>query len=217
MVMSEPALQVLKPTPLWSLAKRSIDVIGGATLLVALSPLLVDIAATVKLSDGGSIFFSDTRIGRNGETFRCHKFRTMVPNAKAVLAHVLASDPARRAEWTRDEKLRDDPRITAIGRLLRKTSLDELPQLWNVIRGEMSLVGPRPASEEGLRHYGRAARWYKSVRPGMTGLWQVSGRNSVSFRRRVVLDIYYVRAQGLLLDLQILFRTVRVVVSCDGH
>jgi lipopolysaccharide/colanic/teichoic acid biosynthesis glycosyltransferase len=140
----------------------------------------------------------------------------MVPNADQVLRELLERDSAIQAEWVRDHKLRRDPRITPLGRLLRRTSLDELPQLWNVMRGDMSLVGPRPVVREELLRYGRNVRAYLSAKPGITGLWQVKGRNDADYRRRIVLDTYYVRNQSLLLDLYILFKTTWVVLEGSG-
>lgn len=205
------------PLPLvWPRLKRGIDCIGAGLLLLLLSPLFALLYVQIR-REGGDVFYGHRRIGRNGEWFTCYKFRTMIPDAEAVLQRVLAENPALQAEWDRDEKLRDDPRVTAVGNWLRRTSLDELPQLYNVLIGDMSLVGPRPATEIGKSHYGRAWRWYQAVRPGMTGLWQVSGRNEVGFRRRVALDVYYIRNQSLLLDLQILLRTIRVVAGCTGY
>ncbi len=200
----------------WVLIKRGADFLGALALLLVLLPVLGAIFALVARS-GGKIIYGHRRMGRGGKWFTCYKFRTMVLNGDEVLARVLAENPAMREEWVRDEKLRKDPRVTGIGEFLRKTSLDELPQLFNVLVGDMSLVGPRPVAETGIARYGKAVRWYLAVRPGMTGLWQVSGRNDVEFRRRVVLDIYYVRSQSFLLDLQILLRTFRVVVSGSGY
>ena len=140
----------------------------------------------------------------------------MVPNADRVLRDLLEQRPELKAEWLRDHKLRVDPRITSVGRFLRRTSLDELPQLWNVIRGEMSLVGPRPVVREELLRYGRHLHRYLSTRPGVTGMWQVTGRNNTDYRRRVVLDVYYVRRQNLLLDFYILVKTTHVVLGGNG-
>lgn len=200
----------------WSILKRVLDVLGGIILLIALSPLLVVIFGLIAYS-GGNPIFGQQRIGRRGRNFTCYKFRTMVPNAEAVLKEILRCNPDMQAEWERDEKLRCDPRVTRIGCFLRKTSLDELPQLLNVLKGDMSLVGPRPVYERDMLRYGRGARWYLAVRPGMTGLWQVSGRNDVSYRRRVALDIYYVRSQSFWLDFQILLKTARVVIAGTGY
>ncbi|MCX7071002.1 MAG: sugar transferase [Gammaproteobacteria bacterium] len=200
----------------WSIAKRGIDFVGSLMLLGLLSPVFTALYILVARS-GGEVFYGHRRIGRNGEWFTCYKFRTMIPDAESVLKRVLAEHPELKAEWDRDEKLRKDPRVTKVGEFLRRTSLDELPQLFNVLRGDMSLVGPRPVTDVGKEHYRRAWRWYLAVRPGMTGLWQVSGRNDVGFRRRIVLDVYYIRNQHLWLDLQILFRTIRVVFGSTGY
>ena len=140
----------------------------------------------------------------------------MVVNADAVLQEMLNRDPRARRDWETCHKVRNDPRITQLGRFLRRTSLDELPQLWNVLKGEMSLVGPRPIVYEEVPRYGRKARHYLSVRPGMTGLWQVSGRNDISYRRRVAMDVYYVQHGNLIMDFWILLKTVRVVLSAHG-
>jgi lipopolysaccharide/colanic/teichoic acid biosynthesis glycosyltransferase len=166
--------------------------------------------------DGGPVIYRHWRIGRDGRSFQCLKFRSMVPNADDVLRELLAQDAGLKREWARHHKLRSDPRVTALGRFLRRTSLDELPQLWNVIRGEMSLVGPRPVVRQELLRYGRNIRAYLSARPGVTGLWQVHGRNDTDYRRRVVLDTYYVKRRSLLLDLYILLKTVRVVLGGRG-
>jgi exopolysaccharide production protein ExoY len=195
--------------------KRVLDILGALLLGIVFFPLIL--AVTVLLRrEGGPIIFRHRRIGRNGETFDCLKFRSMVPNADRVLRDLLELHPQLKAEWLRDHKLRDDPRITAIGRFLRRTSLDELPQLWNVIRGEMSLVGPRPVVREELLRYGRHLHRYLAAKPGITGLWQVTGRNDTDYRRRVVLDVYYVRRQTIILDLYILLKTTQVVLGGSG-
>jgi exopolysaccharide production protein ExoY len=196
-------------------AKRILDIVGAIGLAVVFAPLILAIVVLMRRGRG-SIIYKHRRIGRDGRSFECLKFRTMVPNAEQVLRELLERDPAIKAEWLRDHKLRCDPRVTPLGRFLRRTSLDELPQLWNVMRGEMSLVGPRPVVREELLRYGRNVRTYLSAKPGITGLWQVKGRNDTDYRRRVVLDTYYVRNQGLLLDLYILFRTTRVVLGGSG-
>jgi lipopolysaccharide/colanic/teichoic acid biosynthesis glycosyltransferase len=148
--------------------------------------------------------------------FECLKFRTMVPDADRELHTLLESNEELKAEWIQNHKLKDDPRITAIGRFLRRTSLDELPQLWNVLRGDMSLVGPRPIVREELLRYGRSASVYLAVKPGITGLWQTTGRNNTDYRRRVAMDVYYVRNQSLWLDAYILLRTTGVVLGGTG-
>lgn len=196
-------------------AKRALDMLSTFALAVALSPFIVPLVAVMALSKG-PIIYAHRRIGQGGKVFRCFKFRTMVPDADRVLHDILERSPELKAEWLRDHKLRDDPRVTRIGRFLRRTSLDELPQLWNVLRGEMSMVGPRPIVKEELLRYGRSGSVYLSVRPGITGLWQVSGRNNTDYRRRVAIDVYYVRNQSVLLDLYILLKTVRVVLGRDG-
>ncbi|MEO0422828.1 MAG: sugar transferase [Pseudomonadota bacterium] len=191
--------------------KRVADVLGALTLLAIFIVPMVIITLLAR-ADGDRALFRQTRIGHQGRRFTCLKFRTMRPNAEQVLEEVLAKDPAAKAEWERTRKLRDDPRLTRVGVFLRRTSLDELPQLLNVLRGEMSLVGPRPIVEEELMRYGSRLRWYEAVRPGITGLWQVSGRNDTSYSRRVALDVLYVKNMGLRFDLQILWRTVGVVL-----
>jgi undecaprenyl-phosphate galactose phosphotransferase len=201
----------------WAQAlKRSFDIVVASLMLIVAAPLMLVVAYRIRRADGGKVFFAHSRVGRHGELFRCYKFRTMVANAGEVLARVLAEDPRARAEWERDHKLRDDPRITAVGRFLRRTSLDELPQLLNVLRGEMSLVGPRPVVVDELDRYGEARIYYLQVRPGLTGLWQISGRNDVDYGRRVSLDTWYVRNWTLWYDLVILFKTVLVVPSRGG-
>jgi undecaprenyl-phosphate galactose phosphotransferase len=200
----------------WSQAlKRFFDLLVGTLLLTAAAPLMAVIAWQVAKS-GGPVFFAHERIGRHGQLFRCWKFRTMVPNAAAALADLLAKDQAAKAEWDRDFKLKNDPRITPIGRWLRQTSFDELPQLFNVLRGEMSLVGPRPVVRDELRRYGDAQVYYTQVRPGLTGLWQVSGRNDVDYARRIHLDAWYVRNWNLWYDVIILARTSLAVLNRGG-
>ncbi len=196
-------------------AKRLLDIVGALTLALLLSPLLVVVGLALA-RDGGPILYSHSRTGKLGKSFGCLKFRTMVPNAEQVLRDLLHSDPALRREWLQDHKLRNDPRVTTVGRFLRRTSLDELPQLWNVLKGDMSLVGPRPVVREEWARYGRRLDTYLSAKPGITGLWQVTGRSDSSYRRRVALDSYYVRRRTLLMDVGILVRTVAVVLRGRG-
>jgi exopolysaccharide production protein ExoY len=196
-------------------AKRALDIVGALLLSLIFSPLILAIFLATRKSVASPIF-KHKRVGLNGEQFECLKFRTMVPDAERVLAQVLASDPAKREEWLLNHKLRDDPRVTRIGQFLRSTSLDELPQLWNVLKGEMSLVGPRPVTREETLRYGRNMVMYMMVKPGITGLWQVSGRSNTDYRRRVAIDVCYVRNQSLLLDLWILLKTTTVVVGRHG-
>ena len=186
------------------------------TLLLLLSPSLAVIAFLIWARDGAPVLYAHYRVGKDGKLFRCMKFRSMLRNADQVLADLLRDDPRARAEWALEQKLRDDPRITGIGRFLRHSSLDELPQLLNVLRGEMNLVGPRPITVAELTRYG-SVRWhYLSVRPGITGLWQVSGRNNTSYDERVTLDRRYVEQRTLTGDLIILFKTARVVMLREG-
>ncbi|MGF6936064.1 Undecaprenyl-phosphate galactose phosphotransferase WbaP [Paraburkholderia sp. UCT70] len=195
--------------------KRTMDVCGASVLLILLFPVLLIIALAV-MSDHGNAVYGHPRIGRGGRTFKCLKFRSMVKNSDEVLAKLLSTDPQARAEWDRDFKLKNDIRVTPVGRILRKTSLDELPQLWNVLRGDMSLVGPRPIVQKELVRYGRDVRYYLALKPGMTGLWQVSGRNDVDYPTRVSLDVKYAMNRSLTFDMSILLRTVKVVFAKDG-
>lgn len=208
-------LATTKNSYLLSRRKRCLDVLGAAGIGLVFSPVLV-VVITAMAFQKGPIFFSHERIGHRGERFRCYKFRSMVPDADRILADVLANDAAARSEWERDFKLKDDPRITRLGAFLRKTSLDELPQLWNVLKGEMSLVGPRPIVREELLRYGRGARFYLYAKPGITGLWQVSGRNDLSYVRRVAIDRAYVEAANEWLDISVMLRTVRVMLQPRG-
>lgn len=196
---------------IFGLTKRAVDITAALMLAVGLAPLILMIITVISM-EGGPILYRHRRIGRGGQIFECLKFRTMVPNAERILRDLLENDPVARAEWCRDHKLRYDPRITRVGHFLRRTSLDELPQLWNVLRGEMSLVGPRPIVREDALRYGRLLSAYLTARPGLTGLWQVTGGNDTDYRRRVVMDAYYAKNQSLLLDLRILLKTVRTVL-----
>jgi Undecaprenyl-phosphate galactose phosphotransferase WbaP len=193
-----------------------MDLFIAVAVGVALVPLLLFIAAAIKLTSHGPVFFGHRRIGRDDVPFRAWKFRTMVSNADTLLAERLATSPALRAEWERDHKLRNDPRLTPIGAVLRKFSLDELPQLWNVMRSEMSIVGPRPICSVEIPKYAEYFADYARVRPGMTGLWQVSGRNETTYAERVQLDTYYVNHWSPWLDFYIIARTFRAVFSASG-
>jgi Undecaprenyl-phosphate galactose phosphotransferase WbaP len=176
--------------------------------------LLIYIA--VRFTSAGSGFYGQSRIGKGGLTFKAWKFRTMFVDSDRMLREQVASNPELASEWARDQKLRNDPRVTAIGRFLRRTSLDELPQLWNVIRGEMSLVGPRPIVKEEIERYGKKYSLYVKVRPGLTGMWQISGRTNTTYAERVQFDEYYVRNWSVWLDLYILGRTLKVVLAEEG-
>ncbi len=206
---------VVTAAPPRAYSKRIFDLVGALLLGTVLSPFILAIALMIRL-EGLPVLFRHKRVGHQGKTFRCLKFRTMAPNAEQTLRDLLREHPELRDEWTENHKLRDDPRITAVGRFLRKTSLDELPQLWNVIRGEMSLVGPRPVVRAELLRYGRQVATYLAVKPGITGLWQVKGRSDTTYRRRVAMDKYYVCHQNILLDIYIVAVTAAVVLKRAG-
>lgn len=193
-----------------------VNQIAAFCLLVLLSPVLLLIGSMVWRSSGAPILFGHYRVSRSGQLFRCLKFRSMYADADEMLRELLAHDEQARAEWQRDQKLTNDPRVTPIGRLLRRTSLDELPQLLNVLRGEMRLVGPRPVTVDELARYGDVRWHYMQVRPGMTGLWQVSGRNNTTYDERVAFDRRYIEQRSFWLDLRILARTLKVVVMREG-
>lgn len=195
--------------------KRIFDFLGALVILIIISPFILYLIYKVS-RDGGPAFYGHERIGRNGQTFKCYKFRSMIINSKEVLDELLKNDENAKEEWNATFKLKNDPRITKIGQFLRKTSLDELPQLWNVIKGEMSLVGPRPIIAEELERYGDKVDYYLCVRPGMTGSWQVSGRSDVSYDERVALDVDYVTNWHFWGDIIILFKTISVVFTRDG-
>ena len=203
------------PTPHDDLL-RLLDIVLASLLIVGLAPILLLVSLAVWLQDRGAPLFTHRRIGYGGAPFGCLKFRTMAADADARLAAILADNPLAAAEWARDHKLRRDPRVTPIGVFLRESSLDELPQLFNVLMGQMSLVGPRPIVHAEIAKYGRYFRYYCSVKPGITGLWQVSGRNDASYRRRVALDVIYVRRRSTPLNLNILIRTIPAVLLKRG-
>jgi exopolysaccharide production protein ExoY len=195
---------------------RALDVVGAALILVITCPFLILLAIILQIDNPGPLFYVHRRIGRGGRLFTCIKFRTMCTDAEGVLKHILETSSEARAEWLRDHKLRSDPRITRLGTIVRKLSLDEFPQLINILRGDMSLVGPRPIVESEIVRYGRYFEEYCRVRPGLTGLWQVSGRNDVTYRRRVSIDCYYVRNKSLIFNMAILLRTIPVVLGARG-
>ncbi len=201
--------------PLQRFFKRLFDIVVASLALMIFSPIFLALTAIVKL-DGGGAFFQHKRLGLNGKAFRCLKFRSMVTNADIVLHKTLAENPAAREEWQRDHKLRNDPRITFIGGILRRTSLDELPQLYNVLRGDMSIVGPRPIIMAETKKYNNDISHYYRVRPGITGLWQVSGRNDVSYAQRVQMDSWYVRNWSLWHDIAIICKTFPVIIKRNG-
>lgn len=204
--LARPGAQVIK---------RTFDLLASLCLIVLLAPLLAYLSWQIRRT-GGDAIFGHLRVGRHGKMFRCLKFRTMVLDAEKVLADVLARDPQARTDWEKDFKLKNDPRVTRIGAFLRETSLDELPQLWNVLKGEMSLVGPRPIIEEELERYGDQVDYYLEAPPGITGLWQISGRNDIGYEDRVALDSWYARNWSLWYDLVIMIKTIRVVLDRKG-
>ena len=196
--------------------KRSFDISICLLTALMISPMFLVVGLAVKLTSPGPMFYWQRRIGRNGKEFRLWKFRTMVVDADAVLDKHLENDSSLRAEWQRDHKLRNDPRVTPIGALLRRTSLDELPQFWNILCGEMSLVGPRPIRQPEVKKYGTIFDQYRRVTPGLTGMWQISGRNNTTYERRTQLDEYYVRNWSISLDLYILLRTLKTIILTEG-
>jgi lipopolysaccharide/colanic/teichoic acid biosynthesis glycosyltransferase len=202
--------------PHGGLRKRAFDIVGASLLLLLFLPLMFFIGIIMFSLEGGDIFFAHQRVGYRGRPFRCFKFRSMVVDAEAALARYLAENPAARQEWEATQKLRDDPRVTPLGRFLRATSLDELPQLFNVVAGDMSLVGPRPIVRNEIARYGIYFQHYASARPGLTGPWQVSGRSDIDYDRRVELDRNYVTAWSFSGDVLILLRTVKVVFGRVG-
>ncbi|MBV9249625.1 MAG: exopolysaccharide biosynthesis polyprenyl glycosylphosphotransferase [Acetobacteraceae bacterium] len=201
--------------PFSRIIKLAFDQFGAALLLVLLAPLMTVLAVLARV-DGGKALYRHKRVGAGGILFDCLKYRTMVPDADRVLAHVLATDPAAAEEWAATQKLRNDPRVTPIGRFLRRSSLDELPQLFNVLRGEMSLVGPRPIVEAEIERYGSDIEYYYEAKPGLTGLWQVSGRSDTSYHRRIRLDVWYLRNWTLWHDIAILLKTIPAVFLQRG-
>lgn len=197
------------------LVRRGFDLIIASVMLALCGPALIAIAIAVR-RDGGPALFRQHRVGREGWPFVCYKFRTMRADAEQTLARLLESDAAARAEWAATQKLKDDPRITTIGRFLRRTSLDELPQLLNVLRGDMSLVGPRPIPTYEVACYGPDILYYLRERPGITGLWQVSGRNDLDYRTRIELNSWYVKNRTFILDMRLLLKTVWIVIVGKG-
>jgi exopolysaccharide production protein ExoY len=215
------ALQTLPPAirrpgrPLGGVLKRAVDIVLAGGLLVLLAPLMLGLALAIRLTSGGPVVFAQPRVGFNGRTFKCLKFRTMVADARTALEQHLADNPEAAREWAETQKLRADPRVTRLGRFLRKSSLDELPQLFNVLIGDMSCVGPRPVVTDEIKRYGANAAYYMAARPGITGLWQTSGRNSTTYAERVDFDTEYASRWSLWLDLKILAATIPAVLSFD--
>jgi exopolysaccharide production protein ExoY len=204
------------PPAIGGSGKRGFDIACALSAILLLAPLLCLLALLVKASDGGKVFYAHKRIGRHGLVFGCLKFRTMAENGDILLQQHLARCPQSRLEWQQTRKLKNDPRVTRVGRVLRKLSLDELPQLFNILLGDMSVVGPRPVVQSELDLYGKAAAHYLASRPGLTGLWQVSGRNDVSYRERIEFDTHYVENWSFITDIKIIALTVPAVCASRG-
>lgn len=215
-VIARNGIAAVRPEPATVPLKRLVDIVVASALLLATLPLFLFIALAIVLETRGTVFFGHTRIGKGGRRFRLLKFRSMVTDADAVLARHFEAHPDHRAEWLDRHKLKDDPRVTRVGRILRRFTLDELPQLINVLRGDMSMVGPRPIVEEEVPKYGDVYPMYLRVLPGLTGLWQVSDRSQTSYRQRTQLDLKYIQTRTLGMDLLILLKTVRVVLFGHG-
>lgn len=204
-----------KLEPIGARSKRLLDIVVAGTALVILSPLMLAVAVLIYVTMGRPILFPQRRLGFGGRRFACYKFRTMVRDAEATLRLHLDNNPDAAREWGARQKLENDPRITAVGRILRRSSIDELPQLFSVLRGRMSCVGPRPIVDDEIPRYGDYWPDYMKARPGLTGIWQVSGRNRLSYERRVALDRYYVRRWSIWLDVWILIKTIPAVLRSD--
>jgi len=202
--------------PVGGVSKRVLDILISSSALLAFAPLFLLIALLLKVTDRGPVLYRQPRVGFLSSAFGCFKFRTMVMDGDAVLARHFRDDPDAAREWAETRKLKRDPRVTAVGQVLRQMSLDELPQLWNVLRGDMSIVGPRPVVIEEITMYGSSAGHYLLTRPGLTGAWQVNGRNDVSYERRVSLDRDYVENWSFWKDIKIIVKTVPVVFAAKG-
>ena len=187
--------------------KRVLDVIVASIGLVILSPVFLLLAILIKVNSKGSVFFAHTRIGKDGKKFKMYKFRTMYENAEEMIKNF---SPEQKKEWEENYKLKEDPRITSIGKILRKTSLDELPQIINIIKGDLSIIGPRPVIDRELEKYGESKEKFLSITPGLTGYWQANGRSSTSYEERMEMELYYVDHCSLKLDIAIFFKTIRV-------
>lgn len=199
-----------------AIGERLFDIIGSLAILTALMPFIALIALIMIASDRGPVLFRHERVGRRGRSFPCMKFRTMKTNGDSILEEHFRNFPAAKAEWEQTQKLRHDPRVTRIGSIMRKLSIDEIPQLFNVLRGDMSLVGPRPIVEQEIGRYGPNFEYYCHVRPGMTGVWQISGRSNLSYKSRVAMDVSYVRKKSILLDLYLVAKTIPAMIFIKG-
>jgi len=198
--------------------KKLFDIAFSIFAIIITLPITIPIAIIIKLTDGGDIIYGHERVGKNGRKFKVLKFRSMYMDADKKLKEILENDPQAKEEWEKTFKLKNDPRVTPIGRFLRKTSLDELPQFINVLKGDMSVVGPRPVTEEELiKYYKEKAELYKSVKPGVTGYWQVEGRSDIEdYSERVKMDEWYIKNQSFLLDLRIIFKTIKIMLTGRG-
>ena len=183
---------------------------------VLVIPFSIIIGLIIKITSPGPVFYGHKRVGKNGKQIKCWKFRSMCNNSQEILEKILKEDPVRRAEWEKDRKFIDDPRVTKFGKILRKTSLDELPQLWNIFIGEMSFVGPRPVTQDELDKYGEYSDFILSVTPGLSGMWQISGRSDTGYEERITLDTYYIQNWSVWLDIWIIIKTVWVVINGKG-
>jgi len=215
-VVAAPLARPYCLTPVQRAVKRTVDIVGALAFFLLAGPLYLLVAAAVLIGMGGSVHYWQPRLGQGGRKFRFYKFRSMVENSDEVLEKYLERHPSERLQWEEFQKLRFDPRVTRVGRVIRKLSLDELPQFFNVLKGDMSLVGPRPCMVRQRSMYGDRWAHYCHMRPGITGLWQVSGRNRLPYSERVALDAQYASQWSLWLDVKILARTVWVVLSGDG-
>ena len=200
-----------------SIAKRSFDILFSLFVLIFFSPLYLALATLIALSSPGPIFYIQQRVGKDFQPFNCIKFRTMVDKADEILEKMMAESPQMQAEFDNNFKLKRDPRITKIGHFLRLTSMDEFPQFWNVLKGDMSVVGPRPLVPEELYKYGRRINTVLKIKPGITGLWQVSGRNDIPYPKRIQIDVYYATSRNWLLDIWVIFKTIGVIIFPNNN
>lgn len=215
--VSNLSAQIYKDTltknKIYKIVKRAIDVVGSLFALILLSPVFLIIAIAIKLESRGSVFFKHTRVGKNGKIIKIYKFRTMVENAEELIKKFT---PEQMEEYKNNYKLTNDPRITKVGKILRKTSLDELPQLLNILKGELTLIGPRPVIQEELEKYGEDKAKFLSVTPGLTGYWAANGRSCTSYEERMKMELYYVDNMSFKLDMQIFFKTFGAVIKREG-
>ncbi len=211
---NQSAIEGFKKKPVYSFIKRALDIFFSVLALILLSPFFLIVAIWIKVDDPkGSVFFSHKRVGKNGKVISILKFRTMVENAEELIK---SFTPEQKAEFEANFKLENDPRITKVGNILRKTSLDELPQLLNIIKGDLSIVGPRPITEAETEFFGNYKDLLLSVKPGLTGFWAANGRSNITYRRRRAMEIYYVKNRSLLLDTKIIFKTALSVLKREG-